>query len=96
MVEDTRTYTRAELEEVAGQCAGAAAGVFLRKFPDEIMPTEEISRGIGLVLADFDERRSRGETRHISVVAGAGDAETVAKRTALADRLAERLEGDDG
>lgn len=130
MVEDTRTYTRAELEEVAGMCAGAAAGVFMRKHPHDVMPSEEISRAMGLVLADFDERRSsrsleevqaehhdelveshgelgatvqeglerkqRGETRHISTVTGAGDAETIAKRTALADRLAERLEGDDG
>lgn len=95
MVEDTRTYTRAELEEVAGMCAGAAAGVFMRKHPDDVMPSEEISYVMGLVLADFDEQRTRGETRHISVVAGAGDAETVAKRAALAERLA-RLEGDDG
>jgi hypothetical protein len=57
MAEDLRTYTRAELEEVAGLAAGAASGVFLRKFPDEVMPTEDISECLGLVLADFDERR---------------------------------------
>jgi hypothetical protein len=55
MAEDTRTYSRAELEEVAGMCAGMAAGVCLPD--DQIMPSEELREGIGRVLADFDERR---------------------------------------
>lgn len=57
MAQDFRTYTRAELEEVGGLCAGAAAGVCL---PDgEVMPSEAISQAMGRALADFDERRGR-------------------------------------
>jgi hypothetical protein len=65
---DQRTYSRAELEEVAGMCAGAAAGVFLRKHPKDVMPTEEISEVMDAVLADFSKRR--GE--YVSPLAGGG------------------------
>jgi hypothetical protein len=39
-----------KVREVAFQAAGAAAGVFLKKYPDEVMPTEEISDRVDDVL----------------------------------------------
>lgn len=41
------------IREIAGQAAGAAAGVFLRKHPDEVMPTEEVSEVLDAVLVSF-------------------------------------------
>lgn len=47
------TFTVEQVREIAGQAAGAASGVFLRKYPDEVMPTEEVSAAVDAVLRDF-------------------------------------------
>lgn len=47
------TFTVEQVREIAGQAAGAASGVFLRKHPDEVMPTEEVSEAVNAVLRSF-------------------------------------------
>jgi hypothetical protein len=42
-----------KIREIAMQAGGAASGVFLRKHPDEVMPSEEVAEAVEGVLESF-------------------------------------------
>jgi hypothetical protein len=79
--EDMRLYTRRELEEVAGLGAGLGAGAVMRQAPDVVMPSEEISEGLGRVLADFDERRGSAAGYTAEQLSGTRRGDALARDT---------------
>lgn len=42
-----------QIRELAFQCAGAGASAVMRAAPDAVMPTEEATRAVESILADF-------------------------------------------
>lgn len=42
--------TEEEARSIAFQVAGYVAGLFMREHPDDVMPTEEIAKGIEEIL----------------------------------------------